>query len=146
MVRKAKSRFSGSSHSSDSSPTPADVDRHRKRKMATTKPEVVICYVLRQTDTWFETLYPGLPSHPTGWTHHQHPPTSTDTGNARWRPSNRKQLYITFYNRYTRGSNGYTWVFWVARQDRLIADIRRRRPGDTKSLGLAIETSCIYLL
>ena len=135
--------FSGSPNSMDSLPTSADIDQYRKLNMATAKPEVVISYVLRQIDTWFERLYPGFPSHPTGLTHHQHPPTSTDIGNARWRPSNRKQLYITLYNSYTRGSNGYTLVFWVAR---LIADIRRRRPGDTKSLGLAIEISCMYLL
>ena len=66
------------------------IRRYRKRKMATAKPEVVISHVLQQIDTWFERLYPGFPSHPTGWTHHQHPPTSTDTGNARWRPPNRK--------------------------------------------------------
>ena len=133
--------FSGSPNSMDSLPTSADIDQYRKRNMATAKPEVVLSNVLQQIDTWFERLNLGFLGRPTRRTHRRHPPT--DTVNARCRPSNRKKLYITLYNRYTRGSNGYTLVFWVAR---LIADIRRRRPGDTKSLGLAIETSCIYLL
>ena len=54
--------------------------------------------------------------------------TSADTGSTKWRSPNRKQLYITLYNRYTRGSNGYTQVFGVARHDDIIADTRCRRP------------------
>ena len=46
--------FYESPHTTDSSSTPADVDRHRKRKMATTKPEIVISDVLQQIDTRFE--------------------------------------------------------------------------------------------
>ena len=47
---------------------------------------------------------------------------SADTGSTKWRSPNRKQLYLTLYNRWTRGSNGYIQVFRVARLNWFIAD------------------------
>jgi hypothetical protein len=51
VVRKAIPRFSESPDLIDSSSTPADIDRHRKRKMATVKSEAVIYHVLQQIHT-----------------------------------------------------------------------------------------------
>ena len=50
-VLTAIPRFSGLPDTMISLPTPAVVDRHPKRKMATAKPEVVISHVLRKIDT-----------------------------------------------------------------------------------------------
>ena len=57
--------FSGLPDSMDLSPTPADVDRHPKCKMATAKPDAVRSYDLQQTDTQFKRLYQGFQDHPT---------------------------------------------------------------------------------
>ena len=59
-VRTARPGFSGSPDSTDSSPSPADVQRQPKRKMATGKPEVVLFHALQQTDTRFQRLYLGF--------------------------------------------------------------------------------------
>jgi hypothetical protein len=41
-IPKPIHRYSGSTKSSDSSPTPSDIDRDRKHKMAAARPEVVV--------------------------------------------------------------------------------------------------------
>jgi hypothetical protein len=86
-------------YSMGSSLKPGNVDRHPKRKMATAKPEVVISHVVQQTDMRFQRLDSGFRDHLTQWSHRRHPSTSIDTWNARWRPPNRKYLYLTSYSR-----------------------------------------------
>ena len=61
--------------------------------------------------------------------------TSADTGSTKWRSPNRKQLYLAFYNRWARGSNGYTQVFRVTRLNGLIINTRRRRPTPKMQYG-----------
>ena len=56
-------RFSGSPDSTDSSPTSANVDRYRKRKMATARPEIVLYPDRKQTDMRFQWLQSGFWCH-----------------------------------------------------------------------------------
>ena len=55
-VPTAIPRFSGLPDTIISLPTPSDVDRHPKCKMAAAKPEVVMSPDLKQIDTWFQRL------------------------------------------------------------------------------------------
>jgi hypothetical protein len=57
--------FSESPDSMESATTSVDVDRYRKRKMATAKPEVVISHNLQHIDMRFQRLYPLKLCHPT---------------------------------------------------------------------------------
>jgi hypothetical protein len=70
-------RFTGSTDSTDSSSTPADVNRHPKCKMATAKQEIVVSHDLQQMDTMFQRLYPDFLCGPTRLIMHENPPRCT---------------------------------------------------------------------
>ena len=113
-IPTATPRFPGSAVSKDVSPTPTDIDRHRKFKMAAAKPEVVVTPVLQQIETKFQRLHLGFRGRPFQRTWYRHGLLSTNTWTSRWRTSNRRLLCVISANisRPTTTVSDWHQILW----------------------------------
>src|SRR5664279_887777 len=79
--------------------------------MAAAKPEVLVSQLLHEILTKFQRLPPHIRGSAFQWSCCEYCCMKPEARNLRWRPLNRKYLYLSSYMRYKRNYNGYPRIF-----------------------------------
>ena len=125
-IPTANPTFSTMPDSTVTLPIVFDVRRLPEFKMAVSKPEVDLSRELKGLSAKFQRLPPHFRPCPTQLWQCQQSSTFADFRNSKWRPVNRKYIYLGNEKGYQRNSNCYPHIFDYARLNCGIANIVRR--------------------